>query len=151
MSELQQLHPHEQQDRRHGVKGKDASWNTSVPAGESNTLCKRLFSFQIKTWEDRRLSLPAVSIVPPSSTGNEVDTPQPTPAGPPSHQPAGACTETVRAYATSTPKSSNSSLLQAEAPQGPRVHRGFPVLLDLRVRLEEKESPDQSVKNAENF
>lgn len=50
-------------------------------------------------------------------------------------------------YANVTSKSLNPSPLQAEAPQGPWAHRGFPVLLDLRVRLEEKESPDQSVKH----
>lgn len=105
-----------------------------------------MFSFQIKTLEDRRLSLPAGSSLPQSSTGNEVDTPQPTPVGPPPHQPAGASMPTATTYANFTPKSLNSSLLQAEAPQGPWGHRGFPVLLDLRVPLEEKESLDQSVK-----
>lgn len=106
-----------------------------------------MFSFQIKTLERRRLSLPAVSSVPLSSTGNEVDPPaQPTPVGPPSPQPAGAPKLPVPTSAAVTPRSLDSSLLQAEAPQDPRGLRGFPALLDLRVRLEEKESPEQSVK-----
>lgn len=51
-----------------------------------------MFLFQIKTLEERGLSLPAGSSLARSSTGNEVDTPQPTPAGPPPQQPAGAPT-----------------------------------------------------------
>lgn len=106
-----------------------------------------MFPSQIKTLEERRLSLPAASSFPRRTTGNEVDTPQPTPAGPPSHQPAGACPLTLTTHANVTPKSLISSLLQAEAPQGPWAHRGFPVLMDLPVRLEEKESLEQSVKH----
>lgn len=106
-----------------------------------------MFPSQIKTLEERRLSLPAASSFPRRTTGNEVDTPQPTPVGPPSHQPAGACPLTLTTHANVTPKSLISSLLQAEAPQGPWAHRGFPVLMDLPVRLEEKESLEQSVKH----
>lgn len=106
-----------------------------------------MFSLQIKTLEERRLSGPAVSSLAQSSAGNEVDAPQPTAVGPPSQQPAGAHTLTLTTDATCTRKPLNSSLLQAEAPQGPWGHRGFLVLLDLRVRLEEKDSPDQSVKH----
>lgn len=106
-----------------------------------------MFPFQIKTLEERRLSLPATSSFPQRTTGNEVDTPQPTPVGPPSHQPAGACPLTLTTDANVAPKSLIYSLLQAVAPQGPWAHRGFPVLLDLPVRLEEKESLEQSVKH----
>lgn len=51
-----------------------------------------LLSFQIKLLEEGRSSLPTVSSSPEGSTDNEVDTPQPTPIGPPSYLPPGVNT-----------------------------------------------------------
>ncbi|XP_040902147.1 collagen alpha-1(XXVI) chain isoform X2 [Toxotes jaculatrix] len=44
---------------------------------------------KIRLLEEARPSLPTVSSLPEGSTDNEVDTPQPTPIGPPSYQPPG--------------------------------------------------------------
>lgn len=51
-----------------------------------------LLSFQIKLLEEERTFLPTVSSLPEGSTDNEVDTPQPTPIGPPAHLPPGVNT-----------------------------------------------------------
>lgn len=48
-----------------------------------------LLFFQIKLLEGGRLSAPTVGSLPVGSTDNEVDTPKPTPVGPPLHLPPG--------------------------------------------------------------
>lgn len=48
-----------------------------------------LLLFQIKLLEEGRSSLPTANSLPEGSTHNEVDTPQPTPIGPPPYLPPG--------------------------------------------------------------
>lgn len=48
-----------------------------------------LFLFQVKVLEEGRWSLPTVNSLPEGSTHNEVDTPKPTPIGPPLYLPPG--------------------------------------------------------------
>lgn len=88
--ELYQFHWHEQQNKCHRIKGKEDPYapvfmNTRVP--ECRCVCDLLLLFQIKLLIAGRSFLP--SSLPEVSTDNEVDTPHPTPIGPPLYLPPG--------------------------------------------------------------
>ncbi|XP_023260795.1 collagen alpha-1(XXVI) chain-like isoform X1 [Seriola lalandi dorsalis] len=76
---------------------------------------------KIRLLEEGRASLPTVSSLPEGSTDNEVDTPQPTPIGPPSYLPPGV------PGAVGPPGPAGSPGLPGSAgPPGPAGRPGLP-------------------------